>query len=267
LAPELTVQTFEPPIACNRAPFATCPELAASPDGTLVAWDTVAHTLTWYEDEPRLVPLKAEPPHGIDDDLHLIAIGPQDTAYIQSLKPPGFLIAVAASGTEITRKDWAYNGSLSTAGGRLWPTATGLVGGRGTTSGDWPPPNVALVMPWVDPDGNPITDSRPFPTAKQTDAGIEVRLGQREWLIAGEVLSPPTWLWHLLPRSDGGVVMVLDSVTADQLLELLPDGTIEDYVVGDTLLSHRVGMLPMVLPDGSLVVEHNLQLVRLAPRA
>ena len=46
--------------------------------------------------------------------------------------------------------------------------------------------NGAPWMPWVDLDGNPITDTRPYPTAKATDAGIEVRLGEREWLLADE---------------------------------------------------------------------------------
>ena len=43
------------------------------------------------------------------------------------------------------------------------------------------------------------------------------------------------------------------------LLELSPDGTIERYFV-DT-------ESPIVLPDGSLIVEHNAQLVRLTPPA
>ena len=125
-------------------------------------------------------------------------------------------------------------------------------------------------MPWVDLEGNPITDNRPYPTAKDTDAGIEVRLGERRWLLAGETLFPPTWLRHLLPRSDGGVVMVLDpsnDAAQSKLVELLPDGTIDHYVIGSTLLSRHVGLLPAVLPDGSLVVEHHLQLVRLTPSA
>lgn len=273
LAPDLTAQTFEPPIACNRAPFPSCPELAVSPNGTLVAWDTRAdrpNTLTWYEDEPRVVPVETELPPGVDDDLHLIAIGPHDIAYIRSLslRGPTYLMAVAPSGTEITRVDWPLNGSSTRAGGPLWPTATGLVGGLSSSILEFPPPNAALVMPWIDLEGNPITDTRPYPTAKHTDAGIEVRLGERGWLLAGETLSPSPGL--LLPRSDGGVVMVLESSNEDQpskLLELLPDGTIDHYVIGRTLLSHWVGLQAAVLPDGSLVVEHNLQLVRLPPRA
>ena len=41
------------------------------------------------------------------------------------------------------------------------------------------------------------------------------------------------------------------------VLQLSPDGTIERYFV-DTLW-------PIVLPDGSLIVEHDHQLVRLTP--
>lgn len=275
LAPELTAQTFNPPIACNRSPFATCPELHVSPDGTLVAWDMTAHTLTWYEDEPRVVPLEAELPHGANEDLHLLAIGPQDITYFLSLDLPGFLIAVAPSGTEITRVDW------EAPHGPIYPTATGLVGWFGS-SAEWPPPDAALVMPWVDLDGNRITDSRPYPTAKNTDAGIEVRLGDRRWLLAGETFDSASGLRILLPRSDGGVMMLLDfdhpgrptvrggfdeADSPDKLFELLPDGTNQHYDVGGTLVSRFARLPSTVLPDGSLIVEHNLQLVRLTPRA
>jgi hypothetical protein len=279
LAPEFTAQTLEPPIACKGSPWNLCPELAFSPDGTLVAWDTMAQTLTWYEHEPRVVPLKAEPPHAVDEDLHLIAIGPHDIAYyIMSLAPRGYVIAaVAPSGTEITRMDW------QTGAQHVFPTATGIVGPQSPENGEWPPPNSVLVMPWVDLDGNPITDTRPYPTAKNTDAGIEVRLGDRRWLLAGEALSGDRdsdswWPRHLLARSDGGVVMALDwngpsyssssNETAQQikLLELLPDGTIEQYGIARAMLP-RVGLLSSVLPDGSLLVQHNLQLVRLTPPA
>ena len=43
------------------------------------------------------------------------------------------------------------------------------------------------------------------------------------------------------------------------MLELLTDGTIERYFVD--------GWPATVLPDGSLIVEHDLQLVRLTPPA
>ncbi len=65
--------------------------------------------------------------------------------------------------------------------------------------------------------------------------------------------------------------MVLDfgqTAQPNKLLELLPDGTIDHYVIGSALSSSLVSLLlPAVLPDGSLIVEHNLQLVRLTPRA
>jgi hypothetical protein len=49
-----------------------------------------------------------------------------------------------------------------------------------------------------------------------------------------------------------------------KLLELLPDGTIERYVVNSP-----AAMLPapVLLPDGSVIDEHNGQLVRLPPPA
>lgn len=263
LAPELTAQTLEPPMICDRVPSIECPSFTDSPDGTLVAWDSRAQTLTWYGDEPRVVPLKAELPLGDVGQLHLIAIGPHDIAYLVSLDPSGYLIAVAPSGTEITRRDWPNQGLPSHAGGPVFPTATGLVG-VGNPGAEWPQPNAVLAMPWVDLDGNPITDTRPYPTAQDADAGIEVHLGQRRWLLAEEASSeraPPFFFYF--PRSDGGVV-ILAFASTGELLELLPDGAIERYDIGDLPLS----ILPSaVQPDGSLIAIHNLQLVRLTPRA
>ena len=65
-------------------------------------------------------------------------------------------------------------------------------------------------MPWVDLDGNPITDTRPYPTATATDAGIEVGLGERDWLLASEPGTRPVPL-DFFPRSDGGIVIVYDT--------------------------------------------------------
>jgi hypothetical protein len=107
-----------------------------------------------------------------------------------------------------------------------------------------------------------ITDPRRYPTARDTDAGVEVRLGERAWLLTQEMLDGhqfPT----VTPRSDGGVVMLHDE-TADaprqprKLIEMLPDGTIERYVVP---------WPTTVLPDGSVIVEQNYQLIRLTPPA
>jgi hypothetical protein len=70
----------------------------------------------------------------------------------------------------------------------------------------------------------------------------------------------------LRPRTDGGVVMRLNTFSkgaqASNLLELSPDGTIHrHYVDAAWPLSNAI------LPDGSLIVEHNVQLVRLIPPA
>jgi hypothetical protein len=223
----------------------------------LVAWDARAHTLTWYEDEPRVVKVKAEQPLGVEDQLYLVAIGPHDIAYMVSLATQGYLVAFGPSGTEITRTDWSPFGSQSQPGGPVFPTSAGLAGIQLDSDFEWPP-SEALAMPWVDLDGNPIIDSRPYPTAKNTNAGIEVRLGERVWTPAGEASLRPVFL---LPRSDGGVVMFN---VQGQLLELSPDGTIERYDIGAIPLA----MLPSaVMPDGSLIAIHNLQLVHLSPRA
>jgi hypothetical protein len=262
-SPELTARPLEAPIACNGSawPPSSCPQLAVSPDGTLVALDSTAETLTWYEEEPRVVPLAAELPRLPTDGRlgGLVAIGPHDVAYL--LLPALNFVAVAPSGAEITRMDWGSNQSA-------YSTATGLV----PVASGWPSVS-ALTMPWVDLNGNPITDTRPYPTATATDAGIEVRLGEREWLLTGESWKPTGAarpgagrLLDFRPRSDGGVVMLLDTFAEDaqaiNLLELSPDGTIERYFVDMSQAS-----LPLILPDGSLIVEHNRQLVRLTPPA
>lgn len=255
-SPELTAQALDLPIACNGSISPFCPNLAVSPDGTLVALDPAAATLTWYENEPRVVSTAAELSRSLDE-AGLLAIGPHDIAYIAIA---GYYVAVAPSGAEITRV--AFSSRQPTP---VYATATGLVTGPRSR---WPSPNAATPdMPWVDLDGNPITDTRPYPTAKVIDAGIEVRLGEREWLLANEPGIRPVPL-DFLPRSDGGVVIVFDTwpvgnyqnledALAINLLELSPDGTIERYFV-DTLP-------PIVMPDGSLIVEHKSQPVRLTP--
>jgi hypothetical protein len=262
-SPQLTAHALDYPIVCE-SPEYECPQLEVSPEGTLVAYDPTAATLTWYKDESRVVPISAEL-SGTDFDggPDLVAIGPGDVAYFQTWAPNEF-VAVAPSGAEITRVDWV-GGHDST----LYPTASGLVSmrctwiwNRCTGGSEWPSPDAALAMPWVDLDGDPITDPRPYPTARDTDAGIEVRWGEREWLLAGE-----PWSGHQMPRafprSDGGAVVLLDE-TFDapgqpiKLIELSPDGTIGRYVTDRPLA---------VLPDGSVIVDHNHQLVRLTPPA
>jgi hypothetical protein len=248
---ELQVRPLDPPIDCEPD---LCGSLAVSPDGTLVALNQAAETLTWYEEEPRVVPITLDTSHftpdesgsecitkcSIDQDSRLVAIGPYDIAYIAVGWRPLAFIAVAPSGAEITR--------VNTPGGApgLYATASGL-----TSTAPQSPP----VVPWVDLDGNPITDTRPYPTANVTDAGIEVRLEEREWLLAD------TWLYGLvdfLPRSDGGVVMVFADAQAPTVLELSPDGAVYRYVVDGP---------PRVLPDGSLIVKQDSELVRLIPPA
>ncbi len=76
-----------------------CPSLAVSPEGTLVALDLTAWTLTWYEDDPRVVPLSAELRSSLNEG-YLIAIGPYDIAYI--VIRTDYVVAVAPSGAEIT---------------------------------------------------------------------------------------------------------------------------------------------------------------------
>jgi hypothetical protein len=240
-------------------------ELAVSRGGTLVGYDPAAATLTWYEDEPRVVTVTAQLT-GTEEEGNpsLAAIGPDDVAYFQSFSSRGVeVVAVAPSGTEITRADWpgwANPFANPTASG-LAQTRCAWTANRCSGGSVWPPPNSPLAMPWVDVAGNPLIDSRLYPAAIDTEAGVEVRLGEREWLLEQEQLSG-----HHIPdivlRSDGGLVMVLDETFHTpgppfvKLVELLPDGTVERYIVPGVYV---------VLPDGSVIVEHNSQLIRLTP--
>ena len=287
-SPELTARPLEFPISCSQP---GCHELVVSPDGTLVVapdgtlveYDAQAATLTWHEDQPRIVPITAElsgvriaDPWYFESDPILVAIGPHDVAYFQSWRPETVaraeppvafeFVAVAPSGAEISRAAAPRAIFVSS----LMPTAQGLVAmrctfveNRCTGGSEWPSPDAAVAIPWVDLTGDQVTDARPYPTAKGTDTGIEVRFGEREWLVAGE-----PWSGHqmpqVVPRSDGGVVLLHD-LTFDapgqpiELFELLPDGTVERYVVPSTTV---------VLPDGSVIVlDRNGQLTRLAPPA
>jgi hypothetical protein len=244
-SPELVARPLEDPIASRCSTHPDCGDVAVSSDGTLVAFDEIGQTLTWYGDKPHVVPLTIGP-------SILMAIGPHDIAYFHT---PSSFVAVAPSGGEITRIPWSSNRPV-------YPTATGLV----PIAMGWPASSTLPVMPWVDLEGTPISDTAPYPTAKATDAGIEVRLGEREWLLAGEGTEPGMFdFLNLRPRSDGGVVMVRETVPgADKgnLLELLPDGSIERYWVD---LRWSSLLLQTVLPDGSMIIEHDHQLIRLTP--
>jgi hypothetical protein len=261
-SPELTAQTLELPIICTSASSCARKTWAVSPDGTLVAYDGATRTLTWYEDVARVVSITAELP---GDDHELVAIGPHDIAYVASGGEEE-TVAVAPSGAEITRVEWpsrrVFNGVVLSN----MPTSATAAGLIAANDPGWPTVIPAPVMPWVDLDGNPITDTRPYPTAKATPAGAtragtEVRLGERAWLLAvvDGVYRDPV---DFVSRSDGGVVMVVatfgvgEDAQPTNVLQLSPDGSIGRYFVEPA---------PIVLPDGSLVVEYGAQLVRLTP--
>jgi hypothetical protein len=256
--PEFTAQPLDAKFACTDPAWRdidTCVSLAVSPNGTLVAFDAGADTLTWYEDEPRVVLLTDELG---GEPVTLGAIGPFDIAYFAVGPRPNYFVAVAPSGAEITRVDTSATGAPY-----LHPLATGL----GATlvdrldDGRLMPPNTALWMPWVDLDGNLITDTRPYPTTTVTDAGLEVHLGDREWLLAAEEFSDGSGLLFF-PQSDGGVVMRLVSYggsATEPVSYLSTDGAIQHY---------SLDIWPSkVLPDGSLIVVHNRELIRLTPPA
>ena len=260
-SPELTAQALGPAFACTGPPGKPlCPLLAVSPDGTLVALDRNAGTLTWYEEEPRVVPVTLAHPPSIDEDSGFVAmaIGPHNVAYFSIGPRPSALVAVAPSGAEITRVETPRGAP------RLYPTATGLgaIFVDRLDDGQLMPPNGALWMPWVDLDGNPITDDTPYPTATATERGLEVRLGDREWLLVVEELHDEAGLLTF-PRSDGGVVMIINAYNGQEinepLLYLSTDGTIQRYFVNVWSTA--------VLPDGSLIVAHDHQLFRLTPPA
>ena len=89
------MRPLDPPIECE---LELCPSLAVSPEGTLVAYDQAAKTLTWYDAEPHVVPVTAD----LDaEQVQLVAIGPNDVAYLLAGSPDTQsweLVAIAAGG-------------------------------------------------------------------------------------------------------------------------------------------------------------------------
>ena len=131
-------------------------------------------------------------------------IGPHDVAYFHI--PGNWIVAVAPSGAEITRTP-----DRTRPRTRQRPDSSNSTPGA---SHQCLSASAAPPIPWVDPDGNPITDTRPYPTATATDAGIEIRLGERKWLLADEEAGRTPGRLECLdfrPRSDGGVVIVVDA--------------------------------------------------------
>jgi hypothetical protein len=261
---ELTAHPLSHPIHCG--PDYGCGQLAVSPEGTLVAYDSAAATLSWHEDELRVVPIAAE--LGDSTEANLIAIGPHDIAYFRT---GALVVAVAPSGVEITRQESPVFGVVDvTAAGIVTSVCTGGAWNRCSVGSEWPAPNASLRMPWVDLDGNPITDPQPYPTARDTGSGVEVRLGQRTWLVPHVQLSGRQYP-SIVPRSDGGAVMLLDE-TVDApgqpitLYELLADGTVERYTIGSYV--GPTAWPVALLPDGSVIVQHDRQLIRITtPRS
>ena len=85
--------------------------LAVSAEGTLVAYDRDDARLTWFEDEPRVVPITAAlSGTDIDGDPELVAIGPGDVAYFLTWAPNELVAASnplsPLSRLEITRREW-----------------------------------------------------------------------------------------------------------------------------------------------------------------
>jgi hypothetical protein len=89
-ATELVVQPLDPPIECE---LELCPSLAVSPEGTLVAYDQAAKTLTWFDAEPYVMSVTdAAYVMSVTGDLdaehvQLEAIGTDDTAYLLAGSP------------------------------------------------------------------------------------------------------------------------------------------------------------------------------------
>ena len=115
-SPELTAQALELPIAATARPSAVCPTWRCRPMARWSPWTRRHGTLTWYEDEPRVVPLTAE----LRSRSPSLAIGPHDIAYIAI---GDYYVAVAPSGAEITR----VAGWTSQRPTPSYATATGLV--------------------------------------------------------------------------------------------------------------------------------------------
>jgi hypothetical protein len=103
---ELTAHPLSHPIHCG--PDYGCGQLAVSPEGTLVAYDSAAATLSWHEDELRVVPIAAE--LGDSTEANLIAIGPHDIAYFRT----GALVVAVAPRASRSRARRVPSSALST---------------------------------------------------------------------------------------------------------------------------------------------------------
>ena len=94
------MRPLDPPIECE---LELCPSLAVSPEGTLVAYDQAAKTLTWYDAEPHVVPVTAD----LDaEQVRLVAVGPVDVAYLLAGSPgtdAWELVAIDRLGDEVRR--------------------------------------------------------------------------------------------------------------------------------------------------------------------
>lgn len=221
-----------------------CTTVAFAPSGEPVVFDAALSSLVFL-DSGRSVPVDP----ALGSWLYLVAVGPDDVAYIagsppDAMDPVMFLVAIAttgpAAGQVVARSPDELDGSGDSS---LIASARGIVSvGCCGFDDRLPPVDNRLAMAWVTPTGEPSGVVLPevfleYP-ASRTETIVVRAEGDTEqrWtvpaLLAGRDMPP------VVATDDGGALVWMydpigDPDTPAVLYDLRPDGTIDTYQLGD----------------------------------
>lgn len=242
-----------------------CPSVAVAPDGTVVGYDPVSHTI--------LVGRRGETPStavvisGVPPTVgYIVGIGPDDVAYLAVqaegvADPVGHLIAVPISGSKagivIARADGVVDLSGDSS---LVATANGLVPvGCCGSSPVLPEPDRQPLLGWVDQSQASVGFGRGVFSMERTDDLVifvrtEADGTQSRWSTAVDDAGAMRDIPGAAMGDDGSVLVVWSDWAAggQRLLRLLADGRIEEIVVPATI--SVVALSPMgaaIVYDGS----------------
>jgi hypothetical protein len=235
-----------------------CVQVIHAADGTMITYDLGTNVLTRHSTPPVTAAL----PDGYGDTSAVVAVGPEDVVYLQAdptVRSEEAMAIVAVSltagdaGREIARWDEARRFGPT----QLVPGPDGLVeccrGGSAV-----PPPDAAVVVPWVDSAGLSVATTGPAITADIDASTVTIRrvdiAGTRAWAVA---LRSDSTLdgrsVRVTPTFDGGFIAILYDADGTTIARGYADGRVDRVVLLDR--STMIGGVEAIDPSGRFLVQ------------
>jgi hypothetical protein len=247
----------------NGANAIACTGLRIDPDGVPVTFDPWNRTLSRYvrdDGEYRVIALPAE----LDDlDVGLLAVGPDDVAYLMASADgeASDVFAVSVAAADAGRLLETFPAAVPIGDIDVLPTPEGLVASGWYDQGQRPAADSEVLVDWVDRDP---TDARNSGERGWfDDAGDAAGVDDRAWSLGERLVDPETWGSSLVtPTFDGGFIAVYTETTGELRGEVMrgwPDGSVEHWLlpgpwteVGSPILE-PMGTLLLPTADGFFV--------------